>query len=72
MRSVLNLLALVTFFAVASTPAAAQEAGTVELGGYFQGTRFDEATTLSDANALGGGGLIGVFLARGFALDSMT
>jgi OOP family OmpA-OmpF porin len=69
MRSVRNLFSLVTFFAIANTPVAAQEAGTVELGGYFQGTSFDETTTLSDAYALGGGGLLGVFLARGLALE---
>ncbi|MDH3207306.1 MAG: OmpA family protein [Gemmatimonadota bacterium] len=70
MRTARNVLTLATFFAVASAPASAQEAGTVELGGFFQGTKFDQATTLSDANALGGGGLIGVFLVRNLALEA--
>ncbi|HSH76480.1 MAG TPA: OmpA family protein, partial [Longimicrobiales bacterium] len=68
-RSVLSLLSLATFLAVTSASAAAQEAGTVELGGFFQGTRFDEATTLSGADAFGGGGLLGVFLARNLAFE---
>jgi OOP family OmpA-OmpF porin len=68
-RAARNAVLLAAVFAVASASAAAQEAGTVELGGFFQGTRFDQATTLSDADALGGGGLIGVFLARNLALE---
>jgi len=65
-----NVLCLAAWLALAGVPVAAQEAGTVELGGFFQGTRFDEATTLSDANALGGGGLLGVFLVRNLALEA--
>ena len=70
MRTARNVLSLATFCAVASASAAAQEAGTVELGGFFQGTKFDQATTLSDAKALGAGGLIGVFFARNLALEA--
>ena len=65
-----SALALALSLALAGAPAAAQEAGTVELGGFAQGTKFDEATTLSDAYALGGGGLLGVFIARNLALEA--
>lgn len=70
MRSVRNVLALATFLAAIGAPAAAQNAGTVVLGGFAQATRFDAATSLSVANALGGGGLLGVFLARNFAFEA--
>ncbi|MGD8602327.1 MAG: outer membrane beta-barrel protein, partial [Gemmatimonadota bacterium] len=62
-------VSLAMVFALATTPVAAQQPGTVELGGFGQGTRFDEATTLSDSPALGGGGLIGVFIAPNLALE---
>lgn len=71
-RTVRSVLALVTFLAVNGAPAATQEAGTVELGGFFQGTAFDQATTLSDAYGLGGGGLIGVFIARNLAFEGVA
>lgn len=68
-RAVRSALFLAALLAVAVASAAGQEAGTVELGGFFQGTRFDGATGLSDANALGAGGLLGVFIARNLALE---
>ncbi|MDH3271131.1 MAG: OmpA family protein [Gemmatimonadota bacterium] len=71
-RAAGGAFALVTLFALASASAAGQEAGTVELGGFFQGTKFDQATTLSDAYALGGGGLIGVFIARNLAFEGVA
>jgi hypothetical protein len=64
------VLVVALFFALAGAPAVAQEPGTVELGGFFQATKFDEATTLSDAYALGGGGLLGVFILRNLALEA--
>lgn len=67
-----SLSVLVALYALACGSVGAQEAGTVEIGGFFQATRFDEATTLSDAYALGGGGLLGVFLARGLALEAVA
>jgi hypothetical protein len=70
MDQMVSALAFALCLALAGAPAAAQEAGTVELGGFAQGTKFDEATTLSDAYALGGGGLLGVFIARNLALEA--
>jgi len=69
MSSLRTVLALVVFFALFSAPADAQEAGTVEVGGHALATRFDAATSLSVENALGGGGLLGVFIVRNLAFE---
>ena len=45
----------------------AQNAGTIEIGGFGRFTRFDRTTTLDDA--YGVGGYLGVFVAPGLALE---
>lgn len=48
---------------------SAQAPGTVEIGGSGQLTLFDEATTLKRDASWGGGGFLGVFVARNLALE---
>ncbi len=48
---------------------SAQAAGTVEIGGHGQFTRFDENTTLTQDPSWGGGGFVGVFVARNLAIE---
>jgi len=58
------VVALLTGFAAA---LPAQNAGTVEIGGFGRFTRFDRTTALD--NAYGVGGYLGVFVAPGLALE---
>lgn len=53
--------------ALLTAPAAAQRPGTIELGGFAQLTRYDPSLILSDA--IGIGGTLGVWIARGFAVE---
>lgn len=53
--------------ALLTAPAAAQRPGTIELGGFAQLTRYDPSLILSDA--IGVGGTLGVWIARGFAVE---
>jgi OOP family OmpA-OmpF porin len=53
--------------ALASAGLAAQEAGTLEIGGFGRYTRFDRSLGLD--NAFGGGGWLGVFVAPGLAIE---
>lgn len=53
--------------ALLTAPAAAQHPGTIELGGFAQLTRYDPSLILSDA--IGIGGILGVWIARGFAVE---
>ena len=50
-----------------SSPATAQRPGTLEFGGFGRFTRFDASTGLRDG--LGGGGLLGIYVARGVAIE---
>ena len=54
---------------VSAGGVTAQQAGTVEVGGFAQLTGFDEHTTLTTDNAWGAGGLLGVFLMPNLALE---
>ncbi len=47
--------------------AGAQRPGTIELGGFVQLTRYDPSLILSDA--IGAGGTLAVWVARGFAVE---
>ena len=58
------VVALFTGFAAA---LPAQDAGTIEFGGFGRFTRFDKSLALD--NAFGGGGYLGVFLAPGLAIE---
>ncbi len=58
------VVALFTGFAAA---LPAQNAGTIEIGGFGRFTRFDQSLALNDA--FGGGAYLGVFLAPGLALE---
>lgn len=60
----LAVVALLTGFAAA---LPAQDAGTIEIGGFGRYTRFDRSLTLN--NAFGGGAYLGVYLAPGLALE---
>jgi outer membrane protein OmpA-like peptidoglycan-associated protein len=51
-----------------AVPAAAQRAGAVELGAFGRYTIFDDTLRLDDA--FGGGGRLGVFVARNFAIEA--
>jgi outer membrane protein OmpA-like peptidoglycan-associated protein len=53
--------------ALASAGLAAQDAGTLEIGGFGRFTRFDRSLGLD--NAFGGGGWLGVFVAPGLAIE---
>jgi outer membrane protein OmpA-like peptidoglycan-associated protein len=58
------VVALFTGFAAA---LPAQDAGTIEFGGFGRYTRFDHSLALD--NAFGAGGYLGVFLAPGLAVE---
>lgn len=47
--------------------AAAQRPGTIELGGFAQLTRYDPSLIVNDA--IGVGGTLGIWFARGFAME---
>lgn len=53
--------------ALLTTAAAAQRPGTIEIGAFPQFTRYDPSLQLNDA--IGVGGTLGVYVARGFALE---
>lgn len=53
--------------ALLTAPAGAQSPGTIELGGFVQLTRYDPSLILSDA--IGVGGTLAVWVARGFAVE---
>ena len=59
--------AVVILAALASAGLAAQDAGTLEIGGFGRFTRFDRSLGLD--NAFGGGGWLGVFVAPGLAIE---
>lgn len=54
--------------ALVGVPAPAQRAGAVELGAFGRYTIFDDTLRLDDA--FGGGGRLGVFVARNFAIEA--
>ena len=65
----LSIPAVVALLAVlTSAPARAQRPGTLEFGGFGRFTRFDPS--LGFDHAFGGGGLIGIFVAQGFAIEA--
>jgi len=53
--------------ALLTLPVAAQRPGTIELGGLGQFTRYDPSLLLGDA--IGGGGSLALWVARGFAVE---
>jgi len=53
--------------ALLTAPAGAQRPGTIELGGFVQLTRYDPSLMLNDA--IGVGGTLAVWVARGFAVE---
>ena len=53
--------------ALLTAPLVAQRPGTIEVGGLGQFTRFDPSLALNDA--VGVGGSLAVFVARGFAVE---
>jgi OmpA-OmpF porin, OOP family len=53
--------------ALLTVPVAAQSPGTIELGGLGQFTRYDPSLILDDA--IGVGGTLAVWVARGFAVE---
>jgi len=53
--------------ALLTAPAGAQRPGTIELGGFVQLTRYDPSLILNDA--IGVGGTLAVWVARGFAVE---
>jgi len=59
--------AVVILAALAAAGLAAQDAGTLEIGGFGRYTRFDRSLGLD--NAFGGGGWLGVFVAPGLAIE---
>ena len=59
--------AVVIGTALATAGLSAQDAGTLELGGFGRFTRFDRSLGLD--NAFGGGGWLGVFVAPGLAIE---
>jgi len=64
----LRLPALVAALAgLSSAPASAQRPGTLEFGGFGRFTRFDASLDFRDG--FGGGGLIGVYVANGVAIE---
>lgn len=65
----LSVSVLAVGLALSALPLSAQEPGTIEVGGFGQATWFDELTSLSDATAFGGGGLLGIFVSRNLALE---
>jgi len=50
-----------------SSPATAQSPGTLEFGGFGRFTRFDASVGLRDG--FGGGGLLGIYIANGVAIE---
>lgn len=54
--------------ALVCAPAASQRPGTLEFGGFLRFTRFDPS--LNFADAVGGGGVIGVFVAQDLAIEA--
>lgn len=58
-------LAVLTSLAFSALPA--QDAGTMEIGGFGRFTRFDRSLGLD--NSFGGGGWLGVFIAPGLAIE---
>ena len=54
-----------------TAPAVAQQAGTIELGGFIRYNRYDESfnTSGENANKWGGGGRLGYFFSRRWALE---
>jgi peptidoglycan-associated lipoprotein len=65
-----RLLVAVLAAAVVAVPArlVAQKAGVVELGGFGQWTKVDDAWRVN--NGIGGGGRLGVFLSRRWELEA--
>src|SRR5262245_40266249 len=63
----LRTVAVVALFTGFAATLPAQDAGTIEFGGFGCFTRFDHSLALD--NAYGGGGYLGVFLAPGLALE---
>ncbi len=64
----LRIPALVAALAgLLSLPATAQRPGTLEFGGFGRFTRFDASLGLRDG--FGGGGLLGIYVARGVAIE---
>ena len=53
---------------VAALPAKAQDAGTVEIGGFAR--YVDWGTSYSLTNYVGGGARLGVFVARNFEIEA--
>jgi outer membrane protein OmpA-like peptidoglycan-associated protein len=53
--------------ALLTPPAGAQRPGTIELTGFAQLTRYDPSLILNDA--IGVGGTLGIWVARGFAVE---
>jgi outer membrane protein OmpA-like peptidoglycan-associated protein len=60
-------VAVAVFFAGFAVALPAQNAGTIEFGGFGRFTRFDGSLALD--NSYGAGGYLGVFLAPGLALE---
>jgi outer membrane protein OmpA-like peptidoglycan-associated protein len=60
-------VAVVALFTGFAAVLPAQDAGTIEFGGFGRFTRFDKSLALD--NAFGGGGYLGVFLAPGLAVE---
>ena len=58
-------------FMTSAATLSAQAPGTVELGAFGQATWFGEETTLTQDVSWGGGGLLGVFVARNLALEGV-
>ncbi len=67
MRLRIPALVVATLAGPISSPATAQSAGTLEFGGFGRFTRFDASLGLGDG--FGAGGLVGVYLARGLAIE---
>jgi outer membrane protein OmpA-like peptidoglycan-associated protein len=64
----LRIPALVaTLTCLISSPATTQSPGTLEFGGFGRFTRFDASLGLGDG--FGAGGLLGVYVARGVAIE---
>src|ERR1041384_8745143 len=67
MKPFLRVLAAVLPLALAASPALAQGADQLELGGYASFTRFDRAFLLG--NQFGGGARLGYFLTNRVSLE---
>ncbi len=64
-------LAIVAGLLAAAAPLAAQEKGTIEVGGFGRYTGYPDSYQVQggDGNRVGSGGRLGVFIARNFALE---